>query len=288
MLAKLIAVAVLAVVDYVSFFNWPYRVAGKLSLAANERRYVCAPFEGYIYKVNVQPGDPVKKGDVLFELNTFQLRDQLAEAQARRDQAEKERMMYKNDKDTLTSIKAPKEAEASIAAISDAAQRNERQGKRSRHRQADIDGGSGHGRTATSRRARSSWATSSWSSASPTTSMPSCVAENDIRTCGQHADGRRRDEQHATERITVRSVGSSDHRSGRQRTIYKVRVQVDKNSPAGSRDAGADRQDGSRDGRQRSHRRRSASSHLGLDPRPWIGSAAVEQSAVCSVLQVNG
>jgi multidrug efflux pump subunit AcrA (membrane-fusion protein) len=117
MLAKLIAVAVLGLVMFITFYKPIYHVAAPFSLAADERRYVCAPFEGYIYKVNVHPGDLIKQGDVLFELNTYQLKDQLAEATARRDQAEKERIMYVNDKESQNSgIKAPRQAEAAIAA----------------------------------------------------------------------------------------------------------------------------------------------------------------------------
>jgi hypothetical protein len=115
MLAKLITAAVLGAVLFITFFQPVYHVSAPFSLAANERRYVSAPFEGFIYKVNVFPGDKVKKGDVLFELNTFELKNQLAEALGRKNEAEKEYTRYMNDPDVVRGLKQPRVAEANIA-----------------------------------------------------------------------------------------------------------------------------------------------------------------------------
>jgi multidrug resistance efflux pump len=124
MLAKLITATVLAAILFITFFKPIYHVSAPFALAADERRYICAPFEGYIYKVNVHPGDTVKKGDILFELNTYQLKDQLAEATARRNAAENERKKNVGDRRAITSgIEPAKIADAKIAeAQRDAAQ----------------------------------------------------------------------------------------------------------------------------------------------------------------------
>jgi multidrug efflux pump subunit AcrA (membrane-fusion protein) len=90
-------------------------VTAPFSLAANERRFISAPYDGFIGKVYKQPGDKVQVGDVLFELDTFELQTQLAEAVGERNQAEKEYQKLINDPEVLRGIKPPRIAEANIA-----------------------------------------------------------------------------------------------------------------------------------------------------------------------------
>jgi multidrug efflux pump subunit AcrA (membrane-fusion protein) len=115
MLAKLICTAILGAVIFISFFKPVYHVNAPFALAANERRYVAAPFEGQIYKVYVNPGEHVKKGAKLFELNTVELKKQLTEAWGRKNEAEKEWQKYKFDGATLRGQKPAQEAEAAVA-----------------------------------------------------------------------------------------------------------------------------------------------------------------------------
>jgi multidrug efflux pump subunit AcrA (membrane-fusion protein) len=115
MLAKLISVAVIALVAFCVFYKPMYRVNAPFSLAANERRFVSAPFDGYIRKVDKFPGDKVKVGDVLFELDTYSLQMELASAMERRNVADRKRMEALNDKEAREGLKPPRVAEAKIA-----------------------------------------------------------------------------------------------------------------------------------------------------------------------------
>jgi biotin carboxyl carrier protein len=115
MLAKLICGLILGAVIFITFYKPTYHVNAPFALAANERRYVAAPFEGQIYKVHVNPGDHVTKGQPLFELNTIELKKQLDEAWGRKNQAEKEWQKYKFNGESLRGIRPAQEAEAAIA-----------------------------------------------------------------------------------------------------------------------------------------------------------------------------
>jgi multidrug efflux pump subunit AcrA (membrane-fusion protein) len=80
MLAKLIIVLVIAALAFVTFYKPMYHVTAPFSFAATEKRIVSAPFEGYIGGVvNVRPGDKVKAGDVLLEMDTSDLRVKLSQ-----------------------------------------------------------------------------------------------------------------------------------------------------------------------------------------------------------------
>jgi biotin carboxyl carrier protein len=115
MLAKLVVVLVAALVAFVVLYKPMYRVNAPFSLAANERRFISTPFEGYIRKVNKFPGDHVKAGDVLFELDTYPLMMDLASARERYNEADKKRLAALNDPEVLRGLKPPRVAEAKIA-----------------------------------------------------------------------------------------------------------------------------------------------------------------------------
>ena len=55
------------------FYKPMYQVVAPFSFSPVERRYVHAPYEGFIKEVYVRPGDKVKSGDKLFELDTTEV-----------------------------------------------------------------------------------------------------------------------------------------------------------------------------------------------------------------------
>lgn len=59
---------------------WPYRVEGNFILRSDEVAFLTAPFEGYISRVFVRPGDVIPKDSDLLQLNTVDL--ELEEAAA--------------------------------------------------------------------------------------------------------------------------------------------------------------------------------------------------------------
>jgi len=119
MLAKLISVAVIALVLFAVFYKMDYEVSAPFQFGVNEKRTACAPFEGVIEKAFVKPGDKVAVGTPLFKMRTTELehkaqvalrqalsKDALAEAamqdprrqpeaQANRREAEAARAEYK-------------------------------------------------------------------------------------------------------------------------------------------------------------------------------------------------
>lgn len=115
MLAKLIVILVIGAIAFITFYKPMYRVAAPFSLESNQRRHVSAPFEGFLREAKVFPGDKVKAGDVLFELDTFELKNQLAEAMGRYNEAEKERVRYLNDPEAMKGLRPARVAEANIA-----------------------------------------------------------------------------------------------------------------------------------------------------------------------------
>lgn len=113
-IAKLCIIAAIIVIlvlcNWIPFVDlrFPYRVASHFMFSPIERRYVNAPYEGYIETVSKRPGDPIKTGDELFSLDTRELRLKKSEAVARANQAEKEAAKDLGER-------PPKVAEANIA-----------------------------------------------------------------------------------------------------------------------------------------------------------------------------
>jgi hypothetical protein len=59
-----------------------YHIVAPMTFESNERRSLCAPFDGQIDQVWVRPGKPVKAGDKLFSLKTYDLVKQKAKSDA--------------------------------------------------------------------------------------------------------------------------------------------------------------------------------------------------------------
>ena len=70
---------------------WPYKIACDSVVEPVIRRYVAAPFDGRLQKANVEPGDLVRKGDVLAQLDGRELRWELAGLEAEYGRAQKQR-----------------------------------------------------------------------------------------------------------------------------------------------------------------------------------------------------
>src|SRR5437764_9762763 len=73
MLAKFITLAVIASVLAVTFIKVTYHVTPAFTMAAINKRTVCAPFEGVIEKVFVKPGDKVAENAPLLKMRTREL-----------------------------------------------------------------------------------------------------------------------------------------------------------------------------------------------------------------------
>jgi multidrug efflux pump subunit AcrA (membrane-fusion protein) len=93
MLAKLITVAVIGLVLFTIFYKPVYHVTPTFTLAAIDKRTVCAPFEGVIEKVFVKPGDMVAEGAPLLKMRTTDLElernSQLRDAEKAEEEARK-------------------------------------------------------------------------------------------------------------------------------------------------------------------------------------------------------
>ncbi len=105
--AKLAAVAALAAIIFLVFVPGQYRVSAPFIVEATQRQTIAAPFDTYLIAAPLKPGDAVTAGQtVLAQLDTSELRHQLAEAQA-------ERQSYL--KQAESARRESKIAEASIA-----------------------------------------------------------------------------------------------------------------------------------------------------------------------------
>jgi len=71
--AKLTAVLAAILLALLFFLRVPYRVEGNFVLKSDEVSFRTAPFDGYIERVFVRPGDMVKAGDPLLKLVTREL-----------------------------------------------------------------------------------------------------------------------------------------------------------------------------------------------------------------------
>jgi multidrug resistance efflux pump len=71
--AKLLVVVSALVLAALFCVRVPYRVQGNFTLRSEELAYVTAPFEGYIERVLVRPGDAVRAGAPLLQFKTAEL-----------------------------------------------------------------------------------------------------------------------------------------------------------------------------------------------------------------------
>lgn len=87
---KLALVAVLAIVVFFSFAQGDYRVTAKTVVEAEVLRAVVAPFDGFIARVEVRPGDAVREGQVLATLDDRDLQLERQKRLGEREQLTKQ------------------------------------------------------------------------------------------------------------------------------------------------------------------------------------------------------
>jgi multidrug efflux pump subunit AcrA (membrane-fusion protein) len=97
-----------------------YQVVAPFSFAPVERRYVHAPFEGFIKEVYVRPGDQVKPGDKLFELDTTELRQQYTRAMGEHNAARAAYAKYMGERPQPKVAEAKVEEQKAISALAEA------------------------------------------------------------------------------------------------------------------------------------------------------------------------
>ena len=103
MITKIIIVASIAAIIFVSLFRPMYHVSAPFQFAAPDKMSISAPFEAKILDIGrkpdgepLRPGDMVKQGQRLVQLDTFELRDRQLDALKRMDEAQKEEEKYLN------------------------------------------------------------------------------------------------------------------------------------------------------------------------------------------------
>ncbi len=87
----LLRILAVATVVGVMMMPMPYKISCECLLQPVTRRYVAAPYEARLEDALVEPGDLVQVGDVLARMNGREIRWQLDEAKAERQQAQKTR-----------------------------------------------------------------------------------------------------------------------------------------------------------------------------------------------------
>ena len=111
---KLAAVGVLAAAMFLVAAEGDYEAKAPFVLEAVELRVIPAPFDGYIADVRKEPGDPVKRGELLATLHTAELKEQLnaklAEHQTYRKEADAARNEGKTVEAQIADAKADKVA----------------------------------------------------------------------------------------------------------------------------------------------------------------------------------
>jgi len=85
MLVKLIVVLVFAAAVIITFYKPMYHVSAAFRLEAEGRQTIAAPFQAKIEQLKVKLGQTVKKGDVLVVLDTQELENKKADADAQYD-----------------------------------------------------------------------------------------------------------------------------------------------------------------------------------------------------------
>ena len=80
--AKVIGISISLLIAALFLVRVDYRVEGNFMLRGDEVSYLSAPFDGYIERVLVRPGDTIKKGEELARLNRSELLLEQSSAQA--------------------------------------------------------------------------------------------------------------------------------------------------------------------------------------------------------------
>lgn len=115
MLAKSVIILGMAAAIFICVYSPMYQVGANFKFVPVEHRLMAAPFEGYIERVLVKPGDEVTEGQPLLKLRTNELETQLVEAQKTAHQYDLQRLRLQNE---LNEQGYPKTGEAEEAKAS--------------------------------------------------------------------------------------------------------------------------------------------------------------------------
>lgn len=117
---KLVAVLLTAVVLFFAFYETDYRLSGITTIEGAVQRVVPAPFNGYIRKAPIRPGDVVKAGQVLCFLDDRDLKLERVKWSTQKEQQAKEYQaaMAEHDRAKIRILRARiNQADAQIALI---------------------------------------------------------------------------------------------------------------------------------------------------------------------------
>jgi biotin carboxyl carrier protein len=115
---KLAAALVIGLIVFVAFGEGDYRVQAPFVLEATVQQSICAPFDGFVKAASVEVGDAVQAdGPVLAELDTADLKLQLASAKAEHVGYLKQQDAYMRDGDTAKAQMAQADADRVQAEI---------------------------------------------------------------------------------------------------------------------------------------------------------------------------
>ena len=81
-LIKLLVLVFVGLIVFLSVVKGDYNLEGSFRMEVTEEKTLAAPYEGILSVVNVKPGDTVKKGDLLAEMDTLDLQLKLQELEA--------------------------------------------------------------------------------------------------------------------------------------------------------------------------------------------------------------
>jgi len=96
--AKLIAIALIAAAITLCFAKGPYRADATFTIESRDYRVMAMPFQGFLQKVHVEPGDHVAAGDLLATIDTSELVIKLAQLNAEYNKTNKEYTVLLRDK----------------------------------------------------------------------------------------------------------------------------------------------------------------------------------------------
>lgn len=99
-LIKLVSLLVITLVLYLTFATGDYNIEGTFRVKVIEEQTVSSPFEGILDKVAVKPGDKVKKGQLLAEMDTLDLQLKAQEMESEILNLEKEYSIAVNERNT--------------------------------------------------------------------------------------------------------------------------------------------------------------------------------------------
>lgn len=102
-LLKLVAFILIGLFIFLCVARGDYNVEGSFRMEVIEEKTLAAPFEGILARVNVKPGDKVKKGDLLGELDTLDIQLKIQELEAEILNLNKEYAIAVNERNTAKS-----------------------------------------------------------------------------------------------------------------------------------------------------------------------------------------